>query len=287
LTDPGAPFWVPSAALQHHVNRTVSGSPEVDWLSHLRATHLPAQVGRALVVGCGEGHVERALARAGGAREILGIDADTAAVGRARRHAEGRGLAYIGYAQFNPRSQELPPGPWDALFVIDTLHHAFGAEDLLRRCHDALAPRGRFVMLEYVGPNRFQHPDDRMEIVQRYFRLLPERLRRGPLTGRIPARRELPDAAGLARALPREAARSEELLHLARTTFAEEALMPAGGGLIHPLLSGLESNFGGDPAGEERILAVLGEAEARFSAQGLLPDAFALFVGRRRSGATG
>ncbi|HWZ85667.1 MAG TPA: class I SAM-dependent methyltransferase [Thermoanaerobaculia bacterium] len=287
MRDPGAPFWVPSAALQRHVNRTVSGNPGIDWLSHLRATSLPAHVGRALIVGCGEGHVERALAKAKGARQILGVDADTAAVERARRQAERRGLSQLGYAPFNPRSQELPPGPWDTLFVTYALHHAARPEDLLRSCHDALAPKGRFVLLDYVGPNRFQHPADRMEIVRRYFRLLPERLRRGPLTGRILPRREEPDAAALARALPHEATRSAELLDLSRTTFAEEALLPAGGGLLHPLLSGLEGNFGRDPADDERVLAVLGEAEADASARGLLPDAFALFVGRRRTGATG
>ena len=51
----GSPFWVPSAALQAHLNRTATGRADCDWLSHVRAAHLPARVGRTLVLGCGNG----------------------------------------------------------------------------------------------------------------------------------------------------------------------------------------------------------------------------------------
>jgi SAM-dependent methyltransferase len=171
--------------------------------------------------------------------------------------------------------------------VLHALHRAARPEQLLLRCHDALSPRGHFVLLDYVGPNRFQYDDARMAIVQRYFRLLPERLRRDPRTGRAWLRRERPDAAALSRDRPHEAARSEELAGIARAAFAEQAFLPAGGGLLHPLLAGLESNFGRDVNDDERVLAVLCAAEADLSARGLAPDAFALFVGRRRTGVTG
>jgi SAM-dependent methyltransferase len=275
LRDPGAPFWVPSAALQRHVNRTVSGNPGIDWLSHLRATHLAAALPRTLIIGCGEGYLERALAKGPASGEIVAVDADAAAVERARRRGEGRGLTRLTHGVFDPDTQPLPAGPWDALFVHYALHHAARPEELLRRCHDALAPKGRFVLLDYVGPNRFQYAEDRMALVHRYVRLLPERLRRDPETDE------------LARARPHEAARSAELVGLARRTFAEEALLSGGGGLLHPLLSGLERNFGKDAADDERVLGVLGAAEERWSAAGRVTDSFKIFVGRRRQGATG
>jgi SAM-dependent methyltransferase len=287
VRDPAAPFWVPSAALQRHVNRTVSGNPEIDWLTHLRATHLAAELPRILIVGCGEGYLERTLSLRAGAGAILAVDADASAVERARRRARRRGFTRVTHAVFDPDAQPLPDGPWDALFVHYALHHAVRPEALLQACHDALAPKGRFVLLDYVGPDRFQYPENRMAVVRRYFRLLPERLRRDAESGRATWRRDRPDAAELARALPHEAARSAELGGLARRAFAEEAFFPGGGGLLHPLLSGLEGNFGRDPADDERVLGVLGDAEAHLTASGLVPDDFALFVGRRRTGATG
>jgi SAM-dependent methyltransferase len=273
MTDPGAPFWVPSAALQRHLNRAASGRPDVDWLTHVRAHHLPAALTRVLVVGCGDGFLERALARTPGAGAITGVDADAAAVERARRQAERRGLARVTYAAFEPDRDGPPSGPWDAILVHGVLHHAARPEELLRRLHDSLAPRGRLVFVEYVGPDRFRYSEAHRAIVDRYARLLPERLRGAR-----------PHPAALLRTRPHEAAHSTELLGLARRVLAEEAVYSGGGGLLHPLLSGLEGNFGKDPAGDEGALEVLCSAEARLSRDGRLPDAFAIFVGRRRSG---
>lgn len=274
MTDPGAPFWVPSAALQRHVNRAATGRPDIDWLTHVRAHHLPAALPRVLVVGCGDGFLERSLAKAPGAGAITAVDADAAAVARARRQSQRRGLARVTHAVFDPDRGPPPAGPWDVIFVHGVLHHAARPEELLRSLHDALSPWGRLVFVEYVGPDRFQYSQAHRAIVDRYARLLPERLRD-----------PRPDPAALARALPHEAARSAELLGLARRTLAQEALYSGSGELLHPLLSGLEGRFGKDPADDERVLEVLCAAEARLTRDGRLPDAFAIFVGRRRSGA--
>lgn len=287
MSHPGSPFWVPSAVLQRHLNRTATGDPENDWLTHVRAKHLPREISRTLVVGCGDGFIERALARMVGVGAILGVDSDVAAVGRARRQAERRGMRRISYAVLDPDAEALPAGPWDAIIVHDVLHHVARLEETFARVHKTLSPRGQLIFVEYVGPDRFQYSDERMELIQRYFRLVPERLRKDPDTGRIPWRRERIDAVLLAREQPFEAAQSLEILPLARKSFAAEAEYPGGGGLIHPLLSGLARNFGQAPAEEERLLQVLCDAEAHLSREGLLPNDFAVFVGRRRKAQAG
>jgi hypothetical protein len=66
--------------------------------------------------------------------------------------------------------------------------------------------------------------------------------------------------------------------------FDVEAEYPGGQGLLHPLLSGLARNFGGDPAADERLLEVLCAAETRLFAAGRLDSPFVFVVGRRRSG---
>ena len=286
MSDPGAEFWVPSPTLQRHRNRRVSGDPGVDWLSHVRAHHLPANLSHALVVG-GGGFVERALARMPGAGVILAVDSDDVAVETASRRTETLGLPGVVHARFDPDVDPPPKGPWNAIIVCGVLHHGADPERLLCRLHDSLAPRGRLVFLEYVGPDRFRYPDKRMEIIRRYARLLPDRLRRNLRGGRIDGATALPDPDALVRSRPHEAARSSALLQIARGALATEAVLPAGGGLLHPLLRGREECFGHDPDGDERVLSVLCTAEAALAESGALPDAFAIFVGRRRDSRTG
>jgi len=111
--------------------------------------------------------------------------------------------------------------------------------------------------------------------------MLPDRLRRDPASGQLLWKRERPDAARLERGFPAEAARGEELLAGVRRMFEVEAEYPGGEGLLHPLLSGLSTNFGADPAGEDRLLEALCGAEEHLFAAGRLESPFVYFVGRR------
>jgi SAM-dependent methyltransferase len=278
--DPALPFWVPSAALQRHLNRTATGNPSQDWLSHVRMHHLGATVRNVLVLNCGFGYLERALARQGGIRKIVAVDANPDAVARARLQAERLHLPVISYAVFDPERDPLPAGPWDAVLAEGLLHHVLGLEDLYARIHAELSPRGRVVFSDYTGPARFQHGEQTWQMVDRYFRLLPEHVRRDPQSGRVEWSRERVDAARLSRDLPAEAARSVEILPLARRAFAGRAELSGGGGLLHPLLGGRAILF---RAGEdERLLEVLCTAEAELAATGVLPSIFTVFIGERR-----
>jgi SAM-dependent methyltransferase len=282
--DPALPFWVPSAALQRHLNRTATGDPSQDWLSHVRMHHLGATVRNVLVLNCGFGYLERALARQGGIARIVAVDADPDAVARARLQAERLHLPVISYAVFDPERDPLPAGPWDAVLAEGLLHHLLGLEDLYARIHAELSPRGRVVFSDYTGPARFQHGEQTWQMVDRYFRLLPEHVRRDPQSGRVEWSREHVDAARLSRELPAEAARSVEILPLARRAFARRAELSGGGGLLHPLLGGRAIRF---RAGEdERLLEVLCTAEAELAATGVLPSIFTVFVGERRDPVT-
>jgi SAM-dependent methyltransferase len=278
---PGTPFWVPSAALQAHLNRAATGHAGVDWLSHVRAEHLPARVPRTLVLGCGHGFLERALARYAGIGAILATDGDPASVEIAAKAARREGFASIAHARLNLGGDPLPQGPWDLVMAHDVLHHVPDAESVLRAVREALAPGGRFVFWEYTGPARFQHGDAAMEIVERYFRLLPERIRTDPETGHVLWSRGRVDPERLARESPREAAASDTLRPLARRFFARDAELSGGEGLLHPLLSGLEGHFRAGSAEDERLLQVLCAAEEHATSLGILSPLFTVFVGRR------
>lgn len=277
MGDPGRPFWLPSEALRRHANRTVSGDAGIDWLTHVRLRHLAVPPRRVLVVGCGEGFLELALARMFRSAAIAGVDADAEAVARAARRADRRALSRVTHHALELETGALPAGEWDAVFVQNLLHRLADPEGLLRRVHDALAPSGRVVLSAYVGPSGFEYPAPRVAIVRRYARLLPIGLRFDPDTGRPLPRpaQAAPPSGG-----PGESAVA---LALARRIFVEEALYRGGGGLLQPLLAGLEPRAAGCGALDERLLAVLAAAEEDLHARGLVADDFAIFVGRRRA----
>jgi SAM-dependent methyltransferase len=260
----------------------VSGDPGCDWLTWVEHAHLPPDLEAALVIGCGSGWLERALAGRGRFRSIVACDFAADTVARARQTAEEAGVTGIEYRVLDLENEGLPAGPFDAVFANDVLHHIAGLEPLYTRIHAALAPEGRLIFNEYVGPNRFQYSDERMELVNRYLRVLPDRLRWDPITGRRLWRRVRADVNQLVLDDPTEAVRSEEVMPLARRFFRTEKEYLYGGGLLNPLLFGIVTNFrAGDPW-DDMLVSRLCAAEERLTEAGDLEPDFRIFVGARR-----
>lgn len=108
--------------------------------------------GRALDVGCGEGHLTRLLVDAGAA-SALGLDTSEEMVRLARTlvpaDADGR-LSYLAADVLEP----LPAphaGPFDLVTCVATLHH-LALDDGLRRLRDLTAPGGRLVVIGLANP---------------------------------------------------------------------------------------------------------------------------------------
>lgn len=274
--------WTASPVVRRYLHALVSGDPNCDWLTWVEAAHLPAEGGRALVLGCGSGWLERALAGRGRYRSIVACDFAAETVSRARNAAVAVGITSIDYMVLDLENEELPAGPFDVVIANDVLHHITGLEPLYARINGALSPDGKLVFNEYVGPNRFQYGDRRMELVNRYLRILPDRLRWDPITGRVLWKRERVSAEQLVVDDPTEAVRSEEVLPLARRFFRPEKEYPYGGGLLNPLLFGIVSNFrSGDPW-DDMLMSRLCAAEQRLTDAGEIEPDFRIFVGTRR-----
>jgi len=275
--------WTASPLIRRYLHRVATGDPACDWLTGVRFRYLPVVVRRALVLGCGSGWLERALATPGGGiREIVACDFAKETVERAREKAESEGKGAIDYRVVDLEHDSLPPGRFDVIIANDVLHHITGLERLYALIHDALEPRGRFVFNEYVGPNRFQYSDERIELVNRYFRLFPDNLRWDPVSNTCLWKRTRIDERKLTEEDPTEAVRSEDVLPLARRAFLPVAEIPYGGGLLNPLLFGVIAGFEPGHPEHDRVLEVLCAAEERLTETGLLEPDFHIFVGRRR-----
>lgn len=272
--------WTASPIVRRYLHVLASGQPECDWATYVEWRHLQPSLNRALVLGCGSGRFERALAQRGRFRSIVACDFAHETVEKARRAAAEKNLEGIEYRVLDLETAEIG-GPYDAIFAHDVLHHITDLEGLYDRIHEALAPQGMFFFSEYVGPNRFQYSDARMALINRYFRLLPDRLRRDPLTGACLSRRERLDRENVIREDPTEAVRSEDVLPLARRYFQTEAEYQSGGGLLNPLLFGVIANFREAEPEDDRLLQALCDAEDRLTRSGRLEPDFSIFAGRR------
>jgi SAM-dependent methyltransferase len=272
--------WTSSSIVRRYLHRLVSGQPECDWVTWVEWKHLPPVSDRALVLGCGSGWLERGIAARSRFRSIVACDVAPEAVDRARAEAARIGLDQIEYRCVDLEHAELG-GPYDAVYANDVLHHITDLEGVFSRIHAALGPGGKLLFNEYVGPNRFQYSDDRMDLVNRYFRLLPDELRRDHTTRAVLWRRERVDRDQLIRDDPTEAVRSEDVLRVARSVFRTEREYSYGGGLLNPLLYGVIVNFGEDVPRHQRLLQALCDAEERLAEAGILEPDFFVYVGAR------
>ncbi|MCM2577801.1 class I SAM-dependent methyltransferase [Streptomyces meridianus] len=114
---------------------------------------LPQRPDRALDVGSGRGELARLLARR--SRTVIGLDADPAIVAAAR--ALTPGSAPVSFVT-GRAPDEVPPGPYDVITCVATLHH-LPFEASLTCFREHLAPGGTLVV---VGVHRPSSPGDRL-----------------------------------------------------------------------------------------------------------------------------
>jgi ubiquinone/menaquinone biosynthesis C-methylase UbiE len=126
----------------------------------------------AVDIGCGEGQVARAVARATGCR-VVGVDPSGTQLANARE-AEEAELA-ITYVRAEGEHLPLVDGAVDAAFCCLVIEHVADADGLLAEAARVLAPGGVFLLV--VNHPAFQGPgsgfvDDQI-LDERYWRVGP------------------------------------------------------------------------------------------------------------------
>ncbi|MGW2251068.1 class I SAM-dependent methyltransferase [Kitasatospora sp. NPDC001660] len=109
-----------------------------DHYHRLLLRFLPPGARRALDVGCGTGAFARRLARRG--VDVDAVDRDASVIAAARRDGER-----VNFRQADITGISLPPGTYDYVSCLASLHHL--PLDTLRTLRDALAPGGVLVVL--------------------------------------------------------------------------------------------------------------------------------------------
>jgi len=178
-----ADMWLGARTCQRAINARISGDESRGWLEHAMMRYLAPALGnapsarppedyRCLLLGANEGHMERALCAAGFRGPITSSDIADKALSRARAATLASGYGNVEHVVADLNRDRFD-GPYDWIIAEGVLHHVENIDTCLDGLARALAPDGRLIMVEYVGPRRFQLPDAQTRWIRAALDLLP------------------------------------------------------------------------------------------------------------------
>jgi SAM-dependent methyltransferase len=275
-------YWQSHVLTQRHINRAIAGGTDENWVNFTKRRFFPQRAQLALSLGCGYGALERHALQVEIAERFEASDLSPEAVEVARSEAESAGLGdRVTYEVADLNELELEGGRYDAVFAAQSLHHVEALEHVLDEIQGSLTDGGLFVVNEYVGPVRFQFPDERLPLMNQLLLALPESHRRNLRTGKLKTEVVRPDEEEVRRVDPSESIRSDEILPLLEERFEIVYRADFGGTLLQFVLADIAGNF--DPAEERDVALVdlLSVYEQTLIEQGVLPSDFTYLVAKR------
>jgi SAM-dependent methyltransferase len=241
-TDPS--LWTNNDIVTRHIYRLISGGSEEHWLAWFFNHYLDDGVvfDRSLSVCCGDGAHELGLANTRKVGFIRGFDLSEGAIAQASATFEKAAIPKGSYAFEVADANDLQmEDSFDLILSSGALHHVTNLEGLLSKLSSMLGINGYFVLLEYVGPNRFQWTDPQLSVINGILRQVdPRYLRENTRVDLSP-----PKIADMMSVDPSEAVRSEDVLRLLPEYFTIEYLRDINGTVMHPLyplLNGRHTN---------------------------------------------
>lgn len=176
--------WMANTAVLMHLNERATGDPARDWLSSWAHRWFVGDALRVLVLGCGEGWLERAVAQWPFVARIDAVDFAEHAIARARDAAKD--IPKIHYGVLDLNRDELPPDTYDVVVAHSVLHHVEHLEHAYPQLERTMKRDATLIVNEYVGPNRFQFSDDVLSIMNALLQCIaPGEVRTRPRVDRM------------------------------------------------------------------------------------------------------
>ena len=271
-----------------HLNQLATGAPGCDWLTWFTHKCLDTEKpNRVLVLGCGEGWLERSIAGLDWIDTIDAFDVAREAVQRAENRAEEEGFDNINYEVLDLNQDALAPGVYDAVIAHSVLHHIEQLEHGFDQIAGSLLPTGWIVVNEYIGAPHLQYPEAALEAMNGIMRALPERLRVSVTGGHTIDGKGRPSLEHILEVDPSEGVRADELDDFIRGNFSIVYEADLGGTVLQHLLWDMVGNFDETCASDDAILQLLCLLEKTLVEEGALETDYRLYVGRHLSSVTG
>ncbi len=260
--------WMANTAVLMHLNERATGDPARDWLSSWAHRWFAGDHLRVLVLGCGEGWLERAVAQWPFVAHIDAVDFAEHAVARAREAA--RGIPKIRYGVVDLNRDELPRDTYDVVVAHSVLHHVENLEHAYAQIERTMKPDATLILNEYAGPPRFQYSDDVLAIINTLLACI----------GFPPKTR--PTVEEMIANDPTEAVRSDELLPFTVRHFEILEQKEIGGTILQHLLYDVVQHFRFDVPRERAILEILCTIEAMLVDTRRIPCDYVILAARKK-----
>ncbi len=272
-------FWMNHPVVQGHLNRLATGVPIVDWLTWFIWECIPTdRPQRVLVLGCGEGWLERSIASLRWIDRIDAFDVAAGAVQRARTRASVEGLKNIHYDVMDLNRETAQENTYDVVIAHSVLHHVENLEFAFAGLHACLRPGGRIAINEFVGRRYLQYTDEAMDTINQIMAVLEPRYRVSVTSGQTLEAKWRPDLSTVLAEDPSEGVRADELDAFIRRHFTIDYEAALGGTILQHLLWEIIGNFRLDDPIDRCILEWICLLEEASIAGGSMPSDYRFYV---------
>ena len=169
-------YWNDLELVRKYKDNLATGNENTHWISDILnrfKEYLP--FGNVLIVGCGNGWLERQLYDLGIGKHFDAFDMSEKYINEAKELKQSRPIDYF-LDDINSMSK-IEDNKYDAVFNFAVLHHAMNIEYALKKLASCLKNNGLMFSEEYVGPARNQYSDDHVNIMLEIMSDLPKKFR--------------------------------------------------------------------------------------------------------------
>ena len=259
-------YWNDLELVRKYKDNLATGNENTHWISDILnrfKEYLP--FGNVLIVGCGNGWLERQLYDLGIGKHFDAFDMSEKYINEAKELKQSRPIDYF-LDDINSMSK-IEDNKYDAVFNFAVLHHAMNIEYALKKLASCLKNNGLMFNEEYVGPARNQYSDDHVNIMLEIMSDLPKKFR-------TKAKFLRPPLANF-RVEPSEAIHSDLILPLIPKYFDIVYQRNLNGGVAYQILHNNIDEFN-DTSNSESVkwLEYLLQRDLLFTENGKVPDLF-------------
>ena len=259
-------YWNDLELVRKYKDNLATGNENTHWISDILnrfKEYLP--FGNVLIVGCGNGWLERQLYDLGIGKHFDAFDMSEEYINEAKELKQSRSIDYF-LDDINSMSK-IEDNKYDAVFNFAVLHHAMNIEYALKKLASCLKNNGLMFNEEYVGPARNQYSDDHVNIMLEIMSDLPKKFR-------TKAKFLRPPLANF-RVEPSEAIHSDLILPLIPKYFDIVYQRNLNGGVAYQILHNNIDEFN-DTSNSESVkwLEYLLQRDLQFTENGKVPVLF-------------
>lgn len=169
-------YWNNLDLVQRYICKNCTGDEntiwQVDILSRFKE-RIPFS--ECLVIGCGNGWVERQLYDLGVGKHFDAFDISDKYLQEAKKQCGNRNIDY--FREDINHLSSLGIEKYDAVFNVGVLHHTFRLTHAIWNLAKALKSNGLLFNFDYIGPAHNQYSDEHVSIMNEINSKLPDRFK--------------------------------------------------------------------------------------------------------------